>query len=767
MKNAEAACLSARDSTILGVARALKHPAYRRLAAYEPLFRFSVPALLLVFIGLLTVSLAVHSARTREDAVSLAIADLELVAGFVAADLSAQRSLIGLEDRLPPKALAGGRLVYVADPDGRILTALPSGGGQAATMSDILTEGLLTAYADRAGVIRTTLVGGTDAYATLRTSAGIGQVLAVQTEKAVLAGWTNQVWNQAFLFGAAILVLIGIATAYFLQAARARAADEVCERVRDRVDLALDRGRCGLWDWDIARGRIFWSDSMYALLGRQRSAEFLSFGEVNQLIHPEDGDLYGLANGIVQSQAALLDHEFRIRNASGDWVWLRARAELVESAPGEGNHLVGIAVDITEQKALAERSATADMRLRDAIETISEAFVLWDADNRLVMCNSKFQSLRNLPSEAVRPGTSYDVVMRAGQQPIVETPILLDERREAGARTLEARLGDGRWLQINERRTKDGGYVSVGTDVTALKLHEQRLLASETELRATVADLKTSRRALESQAQQLADLAEKYLEQKAEAESANRAKSEFLANMSHELRTPLNAIIGFSEVMESGIFGSLGCSRYSEYCQDIRKSGQYLLGVINDVLDMARIEAGRVRLEREPVALDGAVADAIRAVSVAAFDKNLTVEAELMPEGRVMADSRALQQILLNLLQNAVKFTPEGGRVAVRLKRSPGAIRVYVEDNGIGIPKAALAKLGRPFEQVEGDLSRTYKGSGLGLAIARSLTEMQGGALRIRSTYGSGTIVMVQLPDADDRSGRPDAEMAEAIEAAA
>ena len=148
--------------------------------------------------------------------------------------------------------------------------------------------------------------------------------------------------------------------------------------------------------------------------------------------------------------------------------------------------------------------------------------------------------------------------MAGGRPPVVQHQLVRDERQDAGARTFEAQLADGRWLQINERRTKDGGYVSVGTDITALKRHEEQLVESETQLIATVSDLKQSRQTLEAQAQQLADLAERYLDQKAQAESANRAKSEFLANMSHELRTPLNAIIGFAEVMESGIFGTLG-----------------------------------------------------------------------------------------------------------------------------------------------------------------------------------------------------------------
>ena len=259
-----------------------------------------------------------------------------------------------------------------------------------------------------------------------------------------------------------------------------------------------------------------------------------------------------------------------MRHANGHWVWLRARCELVRQ-PGEpGLHLIGIAVDITEQKTLVEKTAAADMRLRDAIETIPEAFVLWDADNRLVLCNSNFQELHNLPDDAIAAGTSYEDVVAAGRKPVVRTKVASDGPPIPGARTFEAQLDDGRWLQISERRTKDGGYVSVGTDITDAEAHEEKLIDSEQRLIATVADLRTrSRRS--NAGQQLADLAEKYAEEKTRAEEANQAKSKFLANMSHELRTPLNAIIGFSEIMESGMFGPLGADKYHEYCRDIHQ----------------------------------------------------------------------------------------------------------------------------------------------------------------------------------------------------
>jgi two-component system cell cycle sensor histidine kinase PleC len=315
-------------------------------------------------------------------------------------------------------------------------------------------------------------------------------------------------------------------------------------------------------------------------------------------------------------------------------------------------------------------------------------------------------------------------------------------------------------MHISERRTKDGGYVSVGTDITKIKLHEQKLIDGEKRQKATIADLRNSEEALKLHTEQLADLAEKYAEEKTRAEDANAAKSKFLANMSHELRTPLNAIIGFSEIMEAAMFGPLGAEKYNEYSRDIRESGQYLLEVINDILDMSKIEAGGIRLAPEEIALDPVLADSLRVVSQRASEKQLHLTSHIDAAIHLRADRRALKQIALNLLSNAVKFTPDGGAVTVRGRERGGMVTIAIEDNGIGIPKAALHKLGRPFEQVESQLTKRHQGSGLGLAIAKSLAEMHGGAMHIRSTLGKGTMVVVRLPLEAKRAMREERSVA-------
>ncbi len=509
--------------------------------------------------------------------------------------------------------------------------------------------------------------------------------------------------------------------------------------------MVLTRGRCGLWDWDLSSGHIDWSLSMFEIIGLLPRKKALSFAEVNALIHPDDGGLNELSRLLALNPGGAIDHVFRMRGASGEWIWLRAKAEIIEGNGGSP-HLVGIAIDVTETMALEERSAAADMRLRDAIETISEAFVVWDADNRLVMCNSKFQRFHNLPSDAVVPGTAYAQVMERGTAPLIHSQVAVIERQPMGARTFEAQLGDGRWLQINERRTKDGGYVSVGTDITTLKRHEEQLMESEAQLLSSVADLKKSRQLLTSQAQEMATLVERYREQKADAETANRAKSDFLANMSHELRTPLNAILGFSEVMMTEAFGPIGSPLYGDYSKHIHQSGHSLNQMITDVLEMAHLDSGRVRLERAEFGVGEAIDAAVSSVTQAAEAAQIKIEVEPRLAVAIHADRNALIKILAILLNNGVKYTPAGGSVAVRSRISQGMLALSVEDTGRGIPPEALSRLGNPFEQADLKLNNGMRGSGLGLAIARSLVELHGGTMRISSKPDVGTTVLVQLP---------------------
>lgn len=241
--------------------------------------------------------------------------------------------------------------------------------------------------------------------------------------------------------------------------------------------------------------------------------------------------------------------------------------------------------------------------------------------------------------------------------------------------------------------------------------------------------------------------AEALREARDEATAASRSKSEFLANMSHELRTPLNAIIGFSEALERELFGPVGNPRYREYAEDIHDSGVHLLNLINDILDLSKIEAGHFKLHEDETDLDGIVASACRIVRHRAQQAAISIEISLpTPPISLVADERALKQVLINLMSNAVKFSADGSAVRVEAMVQPGRLRVAVIDHGIGIAEADIPKALAPFTQIDGTLSRAHEGTGLGLPLAKHLTELHGGSLMIESSPGVGTTVYVDLP---------------------
>jgi two-component system cell cycle sensor histidine kinase PleC len=237
-------------------------------------------------------------------------------------------------------------------------------------------------------------------------------------------------------------------------------------------------------------------------------------------------------------------------------------------------------------------------------------------------------------------------------------------------------------------------------------------------------------------------------EAKEAAENAYASKTRFLANMSHELRTPLNAIIGFSEMMQRQLLGPVGNPRYLDYTNSIRQSGQHLLELINDILDMSKIEAGKYELYVEEMNIGKIIRLGIHMVEGRAEESQVRLIADDIPDDiQITADRRAIMQILLNLMSNAVKFTRAGGTVEIRCNRELGGVAISVSDTGIGIPKEKIGIITMPFEQVSSEFTRNHEGSGLGLAITKELIELHGGTLDINSEVGVGTVVTVYLPD--------------------
>ena len=754
MPRAHAVDACVQSDSIKGLAQSIAKPAYHRLLTAEPVLRRAVPILIIAFLATICIGAFVQVLDQKRQQDAFARRDIIALADLLADRLDhigapqvPERLQALLPSLVPQWGALRGRQILVVDGDGQLLARSPTNVQvpESGLLFDLFTAPPTSTAVPRKAVLEIGLPDGTDVVGTMLAVKSLSVHVIVLQDMAETA-WPSNAPLSITLSATTGFVVLILGFAFHWQSTRAREGDFINDAVRARIDTALNRGRCGLWDWDLSRGRIFWSQSMFTMLGLDNRSDLLTFGEVSALVKSDDIDLFAIANDLISGQIDHFDQMFRMRHTNGHWIWLRMRCELTRPTNDASPHLIGIALDVTEQKSLAERSAEADLRLRDAIETIPEAFVLWDAENRLVLCNTHFQRLHKLPDSAIKPGTSYETVVEVGSMPQIRPRLTEDLSATPGGRTFEAQLEDGNWLHVSERRTKDGGYVSVGTDITTIKNHEQRLIENEAKLLATVTDLKQSQHKLERQAQELADLAHKYALEKSRAEEANQTKSRFLANMSHELRTPLNAIIGFSEVMSSGMFGSLGSDKYHEYCRDILTSGQYLLDVINDILDMSKIEAGRVKLDLEPLDLANTVSESLRVVSGRAESKRVKLKADYADMIPLIADRRALKQITINLLSNAVKFTPDGGTVTVRSRRLENSVMLLIADTGIGIAPQSLARLGRPFEQVESQLSKTYHGSGLGLAIAKSLTKLQGGSMRLRSKLGAGTVVMVTLP---------------------
>ena len=398
-------------AALIGHARMFAHPAYARIVTTEPLVRRLIPLLIVLFVLALAFTRTVALLEQRSGAETDARKDIALIAKSVLVDLTEMESLIPtsgatqamhgiLANALPAGALARGRSVLSVNPDNQVTAVLPESPDMLGKyLDELFGPGQpLTTLGARAGVLRISMPAGSDSFATVHHGFGkVGAVAVLQPVSAVYAPWRATIAREATVFVATSVVLVILGFAYHAQVARAAEADFIYSRTQERFHMALGRGRSGLWDWDLSRGAVFWSPSMFRILGLEPREELIAIGELTELIHPEDTDLVELAEGLLRSPNAEVDREFRMRHADGHWVWVRARGEVVEN-PDERPHMIGIAVDVTERRKLAEASRTADLRLRDAVEAISEAFVLWDSTDRLVLCNSSTKRSTGCPT---------------------------------------------------------------------------------------------------------------------------------------------------------------------------------------------------------------------------------------------------------------------------------------------------------------------------------------------------------------------------------
>jgi two-component system cell cycle sensor histidine kinase PleC len=556
------------------------------------------------------------------------------------------------------------------------------------------------------------------------------QLISIARAADALSQWYGSLPLYSIMIFGPSLLGAALAWALLNQMERTSRVDHVLRRTEERFELAVSGARCGIWDWDISNRRLFWSGAMNALLGRGKQPRILSVDDVQGLIHPDDQHVLVGIEASVRNGADSYDASFRVQHADGHWVWVRAKGQHYQTLRSEGGRLSGIVLDISDQKSADARVDAAERVLQAAFENAAEAFALWDRDGRLMMCNKRFSEFYGL--DQVEIGVKRDDLFARARTPGVsadsaDEPLEMFDSSGTSA-TIELQRAGNRWLLVSERRALDDAKILVATDITALKAHED--------------ELQTSRGLLELRTRELEA-------EKERAEDANRSKSEFLANMSHELRTPLNAIIGFSDVMRNEMLGQLP-PRYVEYAVDIHRSGQVLLDLINDVLNMARIESGKVELDLAPVDSATLIEEVVRTIEPRAKEAGLELRVSTRALPAVLADRRAIKQVLLNLLSNAVKFNNDGGFVTIETRGEGEGVSIWIHDTGIGIADGDIPRVIKAFERVEtAAVGRRRSGTGLGLAVSSALVEMHGGKLVIESELAIGTSVTFTLPFAE------------------
>lgn len=505
--------------------------------------------------------------------------------------------------------------------------------------------------------------------------------------------------------------------------------EDALEETANRLRLATDAMRGFVYDYDMLTGQVWRSEGMAQVVGYQPDEAAGDVGWWSSLAHPDEAAERQQAVDALAT-ADTYSREYRVRHRNGHYIWVWDQATIHRDAAGRPVRMLGTTVDITQRKQAEEALRSSEERLARVVENIAEGVVTIAPDGRFTSINAAGEQIL---------GVTRDQFIGVDNTRPPFRRLTLDGEPRVDDPSIQkiAASGDSvfRHAYIIERA--DGTRVAIERNITAIRGGNGVFLGAV----ATFSDI-TTRRQLEEARERLL-VAEQAA--RTEAEAANRAKDEFLSTLSHELRTPLTPILGFVEILRRG---HLSPERIAHALDTIERSARIEARLVNDLLDVSRIVSGKLQLEMERADLPALAQMAVDAVQPAAAARRLTLAAELDPAaGPVFGDPDRLRQVIDNLLTNAIKFTPTGGRVDVRLMASSGEAVIVVADTGIGIAPEMVPHVFERFHQVDGSSTRTQGGLGLGLAIVKHLVEQHGGSVTAASPgVDRGATFTVRLP---------------------
>jgi len=492
------------------------------------------------------------------------------------------------------------------------------------------------------------------------------------------------------------------------------------EATKRRLELATHAGQIGVWEYNPRENKVIWDERMH-MIHQIPKGEFDGTSQSwAQLIHPHDIEQSQINRELAVTKNLLMNNEHRIFWPDGSIRHIMSSAVTAYSPDGKPDRILGINMDITERKQTEQSLRESENYARLLFDAVADPVSVTEGDGSIVDVNEAFEKQYNLVRDEIRGKR----ISELGIYPESE----LDKRQKYLSEILQGQPG----------KPVELDYYAPGDRIHTLELYSYPLKINDRQLMLNSAhDITLHKKAEETQ--RIA---------KSEMERALRIKNEFLANMSHELRTPLNAILGISESLEEQIAGTLN-EKQLKYIGIVRESGRHLLELINDILDLSKIEAGRMELDIHKFSVEILCQSSLRMIKELSQKKNLHVSFAIKGDIKIIrADQRRLKQSLVNLLSNAVKFTQSGKEIGLEVSGNAekNEVDFTVWDQGLGIAEEKIKLLFKPFVQLDAGLAREYQGTGLGLALVAQMINLHGGRVSVKSEVGQGSRFTITLP---------------------